>query len=604
MARRTLLAIATTGGPSVIRAFGFDDGARRSQIVRFEQAHMPVGVNTHFHSFDEVLRRRLRMMGFAVPEDPLILEVDAEIDTGSSWQLGLAAAHMLHARGRLATEPAQGGDARRVVVTGQVGTNRWDAKPVEGIAEKLQRAEAFLAAVPAGDRLFLLPADNAAEASGPPEGVAVHPIGDLEALAGVLLPAAATAEPAAAAAAPPPARRRPARLALALGLTAAVIGAAVVVGLDAPDGSTPPGAEEATANPAPDGDATPTLAAAAQTAGGEAEAPDAERTAPARTISPPPEQRQMAEASTTAVPGTDAPAEDPADAPDAGPSAPEGPGRSDAPNAAPSVEAPPGEDTVPAAAPATPTETPPVGATAETEAPAQDRPADAPPSDDPVTTVDTATPASPEDETPPIEQTQIEEPQTEEAQNRSAETEAGATATTDPETTVDEAAEAEPAGNTATAPTDGTAGEAETADGTIRLAPVALPEPEIYIKTYRGDGGCRAVALSREFGGRALPLELVPVPPGQTSIAGSFTTPVCGLQFRPGNAPPGSRIEVSVERAGTALAPRHDPATGAVDLDLTAGSAPGAIALTVTLSAPETETPGRTPRSVSLSVSP
>lgn len=158
MIRPTLLGIATTLGPSVVRAMTFDPAAARSQIVRFEQSHIPAGVDAHFFGFDQKLRSQLRVLGFSIPTDPLILEVDADIDTGSSWQLGLAAAHILYAESRL-TFDEENCD-RRLLVTGRLGTSVWDVKSIEGLTEKLAHATAFFDGVPVDSARFLVPAGN------------------------------------------------------------------------------------------------------------------------------------------------------------------------------------------------------------------------------------------------------------------------------------------------------------------------------------------------------------------------------------------------------------------------------------------------------------
>lgn len=208
---RTRLAIATTGGPSVVAAFDFEAQAARSQAVRFDESHIRLGIDTHFHAFDEKLRIALRERGRPVPAAALIAELEGGVDTGDSWHMGLAGAHLLSLVGALALEHDAEPPARAVLATGRLGTRLWDAKPVEGIAEKLTTAGPFFESVPAGERLFVLPAENLVDVGTIPEGVRVVPVDDLAGLIGVLLPVPAT-----------PARPRRSRLAAMLAGTGAL----------------------------------------------------------------------------------------------------------------------------------------------------------------------------------------------------------------------------------------------------------------------------------------------------------------------------------------------------------------------------------------------
>lgn len=174
MTERILLAIATTRGPVVVRAIDFDEGAARSQCVRFDQSHLPVGVDAHFSGFDERLRRELRRRGQAIPTAPLILEVDGGIDAGSSWQLGLATLHMLASLDALAFSEDEA--TKRLLVTGQLGTSHWDAQGVEGVEQKYRSAQTFLETAPS---VFLVPPENAEDI---PAGHAAFAIADLSAL--------------------------------------------------------------------------------------------------------------------------------------------------------------------------------------------------------------------------------------------------------------------------------------------------------------------------------------------------------------------------------------------------------------------------------------
>ncbi|MGF1551508.1 MAG: hypothetical protein ACFBWO_03270, partial [Paracoccaceae bacterium] len=180
LGRKVRLAIATTRGPSVVAGFSFDEEARRSQIVRYDESHIAHGADEeHFHGFDERLRAELRRRGYPLPREPLVFEVDGGVDAGASWQVGLAAAYLLWSAGRLALdgEPADGA----VLATGRLGTSGWRARGVEGVAEKAARGAAFLAEAAPERRLFVLPAENAGEAAG----CAIEDLGRLAAVLGV-----------------------------------------------------------------------------------------------------------------------------------------------------------------------------------------------------------------------------------------------------------------------------------------------------------------------------------------------------------------------------------------------------------------------------------
>ncbi|WP_442976378.1 hypothetical protein, partial [Rubrimonas sp.] len=258
----TLLAIATTGGPAVVRAFWFDAEAARSQIVRFDESHIPMGVDAQFAGFDALLRRRLRAQGAAIPSEPLILEVEGDVDAGASWQLGLATAHLLAAAGALVFDAAQA--ERRLLATGRLGTSAWDVKPVDGLEEKLAGAAAFLTPAPDCSTGFVLPQPMAAAAArAAPPGAQVVGLETLDALARAL---GAAPTPTAAA----PARTGERRAAL---LGAALLAAAA--GAFALRDAVAPRAPDVVAPRAPDVAAlgAPDLAALGATADAAPEAP-------------------------------------------------------------------------------------------------------------------------------------------------------------------------------------------------------------------------------------------------------------------------------------------------------------------------------------------
>ncbi len=96
---RTLVAIATTGGPSVIRGFAFDDMARNAEIYLHGQMWEPLKINRAFIPFERSLARELRRRGHDTPPHPVQVALDEDVDGGESWHAGIAAAHLLHAAG-------------------------------------------------------------------------------------------------------------------------------------------------------------------------------------------------------------------------------------------------------------------------------------------------------------------------------------------------------------------------------------------------------------------------------------------------------------------------------------------------------------------------
>ncbi|MEM1345401.1 MAG: hypothetical protein AAGI34_12585 [Pseudomonadota bacterium] len=546
----TLLAIATTGGPSVVRGLYFEPVARRSQIVRYRQGHIPLGVDTHFHAFDERLRQQLRGLGFDIPEAPMLLEVDGEIDAGESWQLGLAAAHVLHALGDLVFDEAA--SERRLVVTGKLGVSAgsrpWEALGVGGVPEKLVTMADFLAGVAAERRLFVLPEANAGETAGAPEGLRMRPVADVPGLIEAVVPALARPRPAVREATPeaqppklqspelqapelqspepqplepqPPGRRRRRRgrvLAGTLGVT--LIGGAVLIGAGRD------GASDAERSQAPD-----EIAAVVE-----------EPVRPPRPATRP-DTRTVSEVRTDApVPADPQPARE----------------------EAPATEIPP----------------------AETDKPAQDG-----------TPVETPVEASPEEAaTEAAETTAVAEPDGAAPENSAPESSASENVTPE-NATPENAAPEEPVQVEETTQLvepvqlGEPAQPAETARQNVTPAPAPLP-PQILQKTFdSGRGGCKAVRAGIEFGA-ALDYTLIPLAPGAREIAGSFNNPLCGLRVRaPGQTltgsldpePPGSRL-VTGPGGGLEIDLGPTPPRRAITLTLSVGSGESALTYTYTL---------------------
>lgn len=183
MADPILIDIATTGGPSTIRAAEFDSEAQQSAMVLFDQNHVPMGVDPFFDAFERNVRKYLRGKGAKIPDGGLILEVDRQIDAGSSWQLGVLMVDLLLSQRKLALREA---DAKRLFwLTGEIGTHRWTAKSVEGVSVKLEKSRARLMELMGRGIAveILVPTGNLHEAkAAAPDGAEVRAVSSVDAL--------------------------------------------------------------------------------------------------------------------------------------------------------------------------------------------------------------------------------------------------------------------------------------------------------------------------------------------------------------------------------------------------------------------------------------
>lgn len=188
MSDRVSLAIATTGGPSIVKNIYLDAQSTKSEIVLHGRSFEPVEVDAHFDRFMRSLRAELDRIGVHVgpPDQPIIIEVSETIDSGDSWQLGVAAALMLFAEQRLAMEGTS--VVSRILATGSFNTSGWSVKAVQHIPEKLEAAAAFIAPGPNGhgDTTFLMPEENSHAINGPSPEALVIGVASLKALADVV----------------------------------------------------------------------------------------------------------------------------------------------------------------------------------------------------------------------------------------------------------------------------------------------------------------------------------------------------------------------------------------------------------------------------------
>ncbi|MFZ1430877.1 MAG: hypothetical protein WAS21_29440 [Geminicoccaceae bacterium] len=143
--RRTAVAIATTEGPAVIVGFERDT----NELPRIELLNgAPLALQGP--DFVDYVRERaprvLRRHAGIEPKEPsrIVVTVDAPIDRGRSYELGLLCAMALEARGQLATEPRE---ADLVLwATGEVGQSDGRVLPVDGLARKLHQSAPFFMA--------------------------------------------------------------------------------------------------------------------------------------------------------------------------------------------------------------------------------------------------------------------------------------------------------------------------------------------------------------------------------------------------------------------------------------------------------------------------
>ncbi|WP_340677315.1 hypothetical protein [Paraglaciecola sp.] len=88
------------------------------------------------------------------------VNIDAQIDQGNSWQLGLYLAHAAHARGILGDGKPQTGDLL-ICATGEVNTSDRKVMAVDQVPLKLDKANAFIEQLtPSVNLQFLLPETN------------------------------------------------------------------------------------------------------------------------------------------------------------------------------------------------------------------------------------------------------------------------------------------------------------------------------------------------------------------------------------------------------------------------------------------------------------
>ena len=184
---RIRVLIATTMGPVEVLLLTEEDPVIGRSVVCIDGTTVTAGIDRDYNAFvvapTGVIARLFQHSCFR-------LDVSAAIDAGSSWQLGVLAAHLLHANGRLAVE----GDTPEatVLLTGSVRAVDLKVGAVASVPDKLELALAYFAANGIARAVFALPATNLAELTPAAieaahrSGVELLPLADLHRLAAAL----------------------------------------------------------------------------------------------------------------------------------------------------------------------------------------------------------------------------------------------------------------------------------------------------------------------------------------------------------------------------------------------------------------------------------
>ncbi|MDP2815794.1 MAG: hypothetical protein Q8O19_03855, partial [Rectinemataceae bacterium] len=146
--------VATTEGPSEIQQIIKEDPEVRSVIcLNGTSEALPVS-----RDYDSFVRKPTGVVERLLGHTSFRVDVSHSISNGQSWQLGLLAAHAVHAQERLAEH---GDEADEVLwATGEVRHNL-DVAKVDHIREKILKSEQlFLESIRNGRMLTLLVSDG------------------------------------------------------------------------------------------------------------------------------------------------------------------------------------------------------------------------------------------------------------------------------------------------------------------------------------------------------------------------------------------------------------------------------------------------------------
>ncbi|TAN62582.1 MAG: hypothetical protein EPN20_10835 [Magnetospirillum sp.] len=159
---RSRVLIATTRGPSAVQRITAEDAEVKS-VVCLDGKAMSLPISAAYEHF---VRYPTGVIEHHFGHPSFRLDVEHPIEDGASWQLGVFIAHALAASGALAGKGTPCG--RLIWCTGEVDHDL-AVRPVEHVAEKIERSEAVLrAAVASGTPVWVvLPRGNRSEAAPP-----------------------------------------------------------------------------------------------------------------------------------------------------------------------------------------------------------------------------------------------------------------------------------------------------------------------------------------------------------------------------------------------------------------------------------------------------
>jgi len=220
---RTAVVIATTEGPVAVTLFAHDPALSQGSMIAVRDGD-DAGIQRLGQFAPFVDRRARRVLeGYGLPPlpGPMIMEVEADIETGTSWQLGTLVTMLLYARGLFEADPA---NAERVLYcTGEVANSSGLIKPVEAVERKLALSRQRIRS-DAQPAIWLFPQDNdaGADADGDRQ-LTLAPVATLDDVVRLVLPDPPVARPALPAGRRPPLIAACALLLLAGAATAAYL---------------------------------------------------------------------------------------------------------------------------------------------------------------------------------------------------------------------------------------------------------------------------------------------------------------------------------------------------------------------------------------------
>lgn len=192
---RTAVVIATTEEPVGVTLFVHDPALSQGSMIAIRDDD-DAGIQRlgQFGPFvDRRARRVLESFGLPPMPGPMIMEVEADIEAGTSWQLGTLVAMLLKARGQFEPDPTK---AERVLYcTGEVANSSGLIRAVQEVPKKLALSRERIArdALPV---VWMFPEDNdpGIETRDDPL-LKLAPVGTLDDVLRLVLPDQSLAQP-------------------------------------------------------------------------------------------------------------------------------------------------------------------------------------------------------------------------------------------------------------------------------------------------------------------------------------------------------------------------------------------------------------------------